>query len=94
MRVVGREVLEKFASKHPDIKPHADAWLAEVEKANWKTPLDLKARFPKASTIGGGRAIFDLKGNNFRMDTKINFQTGLVLVVRVGTHKEYDRWTF
>lgn len=70
------------------------AWAAEVEDADWQNTMDIKNRYPSASIIAGGRVVFNLKGNKYRLDARINFPTRIVLVVRVGTHAEYDRWTF
>lgn len=47
-----------------------------------------------ASFLAGNRVVFNLKGNKYRLDTKIAYQTGVVFVKRIGTHAEYDRWTF
>ena len=71
------------------------AWAAEVEDAEWQNTMDIKNRYRRtASIIDGGRVVFNLKGNKYRLDTRINFPTRIVLVVRAGTHAEYDRWRF
>jgi len=70
MRVVGRTRLEEFASQHADVRAPLDAWLCEVEEADWKSPSDVKARFPSASILGDERIVFNLKGNRFRLEVK------------------------
>ncbi len=94
MRLIGQGKLLAFERKHPDIRGPLRAWAAEVDDADWQTTMDIKNRYRSASIIDGGRVIFNLKGNHYRLDARINFPTRLVSVVRVGTHAEYDRWTF
>lgn len=94
MRVVGRERLERFAAKHADARPQIDAWLCEVEEATWRTTNDIKARFPTASLLPQNHVVFNVKGNKYRLDAKIGYEAQVVLVVRMGTHAEYSKWTF
>ncbi|MBI2931632.1 MAG: type II toxin-antitoxin system HigB family toxin [Planctomycetes bacterium] len=93
MKLVGRERLLKFKRKHPDTRLWFDNWIADVEEAQWKTPADIKARYARASILPEEKGvIFDVKGNDYRMHVKVNFKNGIVLVIRVGNHREYDRW--
>lgn len=71
-----------------------DAWLAEVEDGSWQTPHELKAQFGTASVVAKNRVVFNLRGNRYRLDVKMSFQLQEVLVVRIGTHEEYDDWEF
>jgi mRNA interferase HigB len=36
--------------------------------------------------------IFNVKGNSYRILVNVAYATGVVLVERVGTHAEYDKW--
>ncbi|CAN5170861.1 MAG: type II toxin-antitoxin system HigB family toxin [Gemmatimonadetes bacterium] len=94
MKVVGRERLEEFCQKHSDVRAQVNAWLAEAEEAEWKTPLDVKARYAHASFMADNRVVFNLKGNRYRLDVKISYQSQVVLVKRIGTHAEYNSWKF
>jgi len=92
MRVVGRIRLEKFASQHADARTQLDAWLCEAEEADWRVPMDVKARFPSASILPDDRVIFNIKGNRYRLETKISYEVKVVLIMRIGTHAEYSKW--
>ena len=94
MKVVGVEILDEFSGNHGDVRTQITAWLAEVEEADWNGPQDIKRRFPSASLIGNDRVVFNIKGNSYRLDVKVNYKNKVVLVKRCGTHAEYDRWTF
>lgn len=94
MQIVGRAIVEEYAQKHADIRSPLDAWVCEVTAAQWNAPGDVKARFPSASFLRDNRVVFNLKGNKYRLDTKIAYQTHVVFIKRVGTHAEYSNWTF
>ena len=93
MRLIGRKILEQFARRHADVRGQLDVWAAEVEEAEWQTPSEIKARYASASFVSN-RVIFNLKGNKYRLDTKISFKSQLVLIMRIGTHEEYSTWKF
>ena len=94
MNVFGREILQEFIKQHAEVRGPAIAWLAEAEEAQWKPPQDVRARYPSVSFIGDRRAVFNLKGKKYRLDTNIAFNTAVVAVIRMGTHAEYSNWTF
>ena len=92
MDVVGREELEKFKRKHPDVQSHIDAWLIEAEEAKWETLHAITAHYPSASVLSENRVVFNLKGNRYRLLVRVACRTGKVIVLKAGTHAEYDRW--
>jgi mRNA interferase HigB len=94
MKVVGLKRLEDFFRKHVDGQGAAGAWRAEAEAATWKTSHELKQRFPRASLIGDRRVVFNLRGNQYRLDVKVSYKNQEIVILRVGTHSEYDRWEF
>ena len=92
MRLLGKILLEKFKKKHADARSQIKSWEAEIEEVLWDTPSDLKRRYPKASLLGNRYVVFDLCGNKYRLLTLVNYKNGIVLVKRIGTHKEYNNW--
>jgi mRNA interferase HigB len=94
MKVVGIGKLEAFKRKHSDVSSQIDAWLREVNAAEWLTPHDVKARYVHASFLADSRVVFNIKGNRYRLDVKISYETQIVFIVRIGTHAEYDSWNF
>lgn len=67
-----------------------DAWLAIAEAARWRSPEDVKVSHPKASILKGGRVVFNIKGNDFRLVAAVQYQAGVVSIRFFGTHGEYD----
>jgi len=94
MKLVGRPVLDEFGRQHADVRKQIAAWIAEVEAAEWQTPQDIKTRYIKASFLSDNRVIFNLKGNDYRLDVKVSYKNQTVLIKRIGTHDEYDKWEF
>ncbi len=65
-------------------------WLAIAAVASWRSPEDVKRSHPKASILKGGRAVFNIKGNDFRLVAALNYQAGVLVVRFFGAHAEYD----
>jgi len=91
MKITGRGVLAAFAQEHADARRWIENWLAEAEGVTWKTPQDIKDRYASVSFLAGGRVIFNVKGNEYRLEVIVAFRTGVVVVEWAGTHAEYDR---
>lgn len=94
MKVLNRKILDDFKKKHANARSQIDAWIAEAEESAWKSPADIKERFVSASFLPNDRVVFNIKGNQYRLDVKIAYQAKVVFVKRIGTHAEYNSWTF
>ena len=94
MRLVGKRLLREFQKRHLDVRPWITAWTAEVEAADWKRPQDIKERYASASMISKNVIIFNVKGNHYRLEVHVSYETGVVVVNRCGTHDDYARWTY
>ncbi|CAM3797273.1 type II toxin-antitoxin system HigB family toxin [Vreelandella rituensis] len=94
MKVLGRDKLTDFMRKHAPAKKALEAWYAEAEQYEWKTPQDIKNLYSSADFLDGNRVIFNIKGNHFRLVVKVRYQNGIVVVEWVGTHAEYSKKKF
>jgi len=92
MKLLGKKLLDDFKQKHADAQSQIESWEAETEGAKWNTPHDLKGRYPKASLLGNQQVIFDICRNKYRLLALVNYKNGIVLVKKIGTHREYDNW--
>ena len=90
MRIIAGKTLREFRIRHPDAEEPLLAWYREGKQADWDTPANLKEKYRSASIVGDNRAIFNIKGNDYRLVVKINYQYRVVYVRFVGTHAEYD----
>lgn len=50
----------------------------------------MKDKYRNASILRGGRVVFKIKGNEYRLVTKIGYEHRVVYIRCVGTHREYD----
>ena len=91
MRIISRSALREFWEKYPNAAGSLQAWYANVKRAKWRTPSDVKAIYRNASFIGNNRVVFNIKGNSYRLVAAINYQYGIVYVRFVGTHQAYNR---
>lgn len=91
MRIISRRALREFWARHPNAEGSLQAWYANVKRAKWRTPSEVKAIYRNASFIGNNRVVFNIKGNSYRLVAAINYQYGIVYVRFVGTHQAYNR---
>ncbi|MBM5810914.1 MAG: type II toxin-antitoxin system HigB family toxin [Gammaproteobacteria bacterium] len=91
MKIVGRSRLEAFCDRHAAARKWIEHWLSEVEAARWTTPQEIRARYASASFLADNLVIFNVKGNDYRLETRLAYQTSVVVVTWVGTHAEYDQ---
>jgi len=92
MNLLGKNILYDFKQRHADARSQTESLEQEIEESLWKSPHDLLAQFPSARIIGGVNAIFNICHNKYRLWVKIAYNTGVALVKKAGTHKEYDKW--
>ena len=90
MRVIAKKILREFWEKHADCEQQLRAWYQEAEGSSWKTPNEIKGEYPNASFLAGNRVVFNIKGNNYRLIVRINYDYGQVWVRFIGTHAQYD----
>jgi mRNA interferase HigB len=68
-----------------------EVWLEIVGRARWRNPEDVKAAYPKVSILKAGRVVFNIKGNDFRLVSALQYRAGVLAIRFFGTHAEYDQ---
>jgi mRNA interferase HigB len=96
MLVTRADRLAEFWDKHADAEVALTAWLQTVEAVTWCTPVDVRATYRSADPavpVASGRrvAVFNIKGNKYRLIAAIDYALEAVNVLRVLTHAEYSR---
>src|SRR5690625_5706976 len=76
MRVFARKTLREFWNNHSDSEDALKAWFSEAESSQWESPSDIKNEYPHASILPDNRVVFNIKGNNYRLVVKINYDYG------------------
>jgi len=94
MRLISRSAIREFLDRRPecvDASEPLSAWYREVKRAEWKTSADIKVRFRSVSFLHDNKVVFNIWGNKYRLIVRINYGSGIVYILFIGTHKEYDK---
>lgn len=91
MRVVAKKILREFWEKHTDAEEQLKTWYKEASNATWQNPSDIKEEYIRASILKGGRVVFDICGNKYRLVVDINYIRQWVFIRFIGTHTDYDK---
>ncbi len=97
MIVIGTDFAERYFAAHAGHKgikaarTQYDAWRAIAAGARWRTPDEVKRSHPKASILKSGRAVFNIKGNDYRLVAALNYEAGVLAIRFFGSHAEYDK---
>jgi mRNA interferase HigB len=90
MKVVGRDKLAAFCAKHADARKWIENWLVDAEAAIWTSPRQIRDRYSSASFLARNVVIFNVKGNEYRLEALVAYNTAVVVVQWIGTHAAYD----
>ena len=96
MRVIARRTLLDFVESlkgevgQKAVKAAVEAWFHETQRARWRTSAHLKRSFGTASIVGSDRVVFNIKGNDSRMVTAIDYARQIVFIKWLGSHRDYN----
>jgi mRNA interferase HigB len=100
--VLNTIALDRFVRKHRDARRAMEDWLSIVVRAAWQNLDDVRKVYRSADGVpvkvrGGAIVIvtvFNIKGNEYRLLTVINYASAVCRVIEVLTHAEYstNRW--
>ena len=97
MRIIARSTLKRYLesqrrhASHGALKGALDAWFDEVRRAQWPSMSAMKQLYRSASVVSADRVVFNIKGNDYRLVTAMDFEKRIVWIKWIGTHAEYDR---
>jgi len=91
VRVISNKRLKEFAAKHQAADIPLQDWRRIVEATGFATFAGLKKTFNATDRVKT-YYVFDIGGNKYRIVTAIHFNTQLLYIRHVFTHKEYDAW--
>jgi mRNA interferase HigB len=93
VNVISKRGLFERAAKFADARSALQVWFDTAVEAEWRNPEDVRKSFP-ATDMTGDLAIFNIRGNRYRLIVRMGFQYKRVYVKEFLTHAEYDkgRW--
>jgi mRNA interferase HigB len=87
--------LRQYAARYPDARASLQTWEARTLAATWRSTADVRNTFPDADPVkvASGKIVhaFNIQHNEHRLVAAIHFNTGMVWVLRIMTHREYSR---
>ncbi|MCP5109742.1 MAG: type II toxin-antitoxin system HigB family toxin [bacterium] len=90
MNVVSRRGLIDATGRHPDALDEVLTWYKIARKATWKGLHEVRRTYPTVDQVGDV-LIFNIRGNRYRLITRVSYQAGRLYVKGLLTHSEYDR---
>jgi mRNA interferase HigB len=91
LRVIAKKILRDFWQSHADSEQQLKSWFYEASKSEWENPQEVKKQYPAASILADNRVVFNIKGNNYRLIVKINYDYQMIWIRFIETHTEYDK---
>jgi mRNA interferase HigB len=90
MHVISRKKLKEAATLHGGLEGPLEAWFRIAKKALWRNLAEVRKTFSSADAVRKW-TVFNIKGNQYRLITEINYVFGRIYIRHVLTHAEYDR---
>src|SRR5438309_1578435 len=99
MLIQNTAVLSKAARKNAPLRAALNDWVIKTQAARWRNIQDVRATFRSADGVSvklkGGTTIvvtvFNIKGNEYRLLTAVNYAMSSVTVIDLITHHEYNK---
>ena len=90
MRIISRRILFEKAAVHEDARTAIQVWYLAASRASWNSLQDIRKQFPSADMVGP-LAIFNIKGNTYRLIVRMSFTAGKIYIKEFLTHAEYSK---
>ena len=93
VKLIGRDLIQRFARKHPDSRSSLKSWTQAMESNSFKHFVELKKTFGSADQVKP-HTVFDVSGNKYRLIAVVDYALQSVSIECVLTHAEYSegRW--
>jgi len=95
MTVLGQHVLTKAGKQNKPLRAWLSSWLKTAINADWGSLDEVRRTFPSADGVplksGLVITIFNVKGNEYRLLTRIDYDTGIVQALELATHAQYSK---
>ena len=95
MRILGRPLLDKFVLKHPATRSWLMDWVRAAQGAQWHNLMEVRQQHPSADGVRTQNntivTVFNVKGNEYRLLTRLVYRDQTAEVLELLTHAEYDK---
>jgi mRNA interferase HigB len=91
VNIIAKGSLLYYIERYPKARTALLTWYHEFSKNVFQNFNELKSVYGNSSIVANHRVIFNIKGNEFRLITSINFRTHASYIIWFGSHIEYDK---
>jgi mRNA interferase HigB len=97
VRIIARRTVLQFVESlkgnegQAALKAALHAWFHEVQRAKWRNSAEVKLSYGTASIISNDRVVFNIKGNDYRLVSAIDYRRQIVFIKWLGSHRDYDK---
>jgi mRNA interferase HigB len=93
--IVSAGRLDEFVRRHPDAESALSGWARVTRAAKWRNLQQVRQTYRSADAVQVQSrriiTVFNVRGNNYRLLTAVNYPSGVVNVLQFLTHAEYDK---
>jgi mRNA interferase HigB len=94
VRIISKRRLREFWESRKNDSGVAErdlaVWFKLVKSTNWANFATLKQTFGSTDQVGNC-VVFDVGNNRFRLIGRVNYAKGILYVLRVMDHADYDK---
>ncbi|MEZ5009533.1 MAG: type II toxin-antitoxin system HigB family toxin [Chitinophagales bacterium] len=90
-RIIAKRTLREFWEIYTDSEQYLKTWYETAKNSNWASPNEIKQTYITASILKNNRVVFNIKGNDYRLIVKFNYERQWAFIRFIGTHSEYDK---
>lgn len=90
-RIIAKRTLREFWEMHAESEQYLKTWYETAKSSEWLSPNDIKQTYANASILKDSRVVFNIKGNDYRLIVKFNYERQWAFIRFIGTHTEYDK---
>lgn len=94
MKIRNIRAVKQFMLKVPASRAGLTHFLEKARTSNLGSVVDVKEVFPGADYLGKNKWIFNISGNNCRLVAMVWLNHEVLYVLKVMTHRDYDKEKF
>ncbi len=90
MHVISRKKLKEAAIRHAELEMPLNVWFRIAKRAVWQNLAEVHKTFSSADAVDKW-TVFNIKGNQYRLITEINYRSQRIYLRHVLSHAEYSK---
>lgn len=95
MTLLGQDVLTRAGRRNKPLRAWLETWAAIVVRTAWHSLAEVRRTYPSADGValrsGTVMTVFNVKGNEYRLLTWIDYDVQVIEALEVIAHSEYDK---